>query len=98
MYASNIVEHSPITISSEALNQIGDESVIPSELSLIPDILYGDSDESEILPDSNEQSIVRETNRAEDAHVINEVQNITDVPHQAVLSTENTLFDIVTSE
>ena len=45
MYASNI-EHSPSTISSEALNQIGDESAVPSELSLILDILDGDSDKS----------------------------------------------------
>ena len=33
LYASNI-EHSQSTISSEALNQIGDESAVPSELSL----------------------------------------------------------------
>ena len=43
MYASNI-EHSLSTISSEALNQIGDESDVLSELSLIPDILDDDSD------------------------------------------------------
>ena len=72
LYAFNI-EHSPSIISSEALNQIGDESAVPSELSLIPDILDDDSDKSEILPDSIEQSIVRETNRAEDAYVINKV-------------------------
>ena len=53
------IEHSPSTISSEALNQIGDESAILPELSLIPDILDDDSDKSEILPDSNEQCIVR---------------------------------------
>ena len=50
MYASNI-EHSPSTISSEALNQIGDESAVLSEFLLIPDILDDDSDKSEILPD-----------------------------------------------
>ena len=82
MGITSTLEHSPSTISSEALNQIG----VSTEISLIAEILDDDSNESEILPESNRQSIVRETNSVEDDYVIEGVQK--------KLSTDNTLFDI----